>query len=389
MESVKIVNGNEGKHYDFVLIGAGLHNAVFARLAMDNGYTCLVVEKRDHLGGNVADFKIGDINVHKYGAHIFHTSDDKVWEFMNKYTKFNSYVNSPIAKFGEEVYNLPFNMNTFNKMWKDVDTPEEAKKRIEEQRYCAGIGVPTNLEEQAISLVGVDIYEKLIKGYTQKQWGTECKNLPVDIIKRLPLRFTYDNNYFNDKYQGIPVEGYSKLIMKLFDGCDVMLNTKYTSENRDMFNEMGDTIVYSGCIDEYYDYCFGHLDYRSLRFEHKVLPIQNYQGNAVVNYTDNITSFTRIIEHKHFDVWNKKVQDENMTVITTEYPQEYRSGIDEPYYPINDSKNMSMYSEYKALVDLESKVIFGGRLAEYTYYDMDKVVKSAMVNFEPFIPEKI
>lgn len=372
------------KHYDILLVGSGLHNAVFARLACDIGLKCLVIEKRNHIGGNIYDEKQDDINVHMYGAHIFHTSDEGVWNFVNRYTSFNNYINSPVAKYDKELYNLPFNMNTFHQMWKDVISPQDALKKINSQKINYNTH-PKNLEEQALSLVGKDIYKKLIKGYTEKQWGKTCDELPPEIIKRLPLRFTYNNNYFNDKYQGIPINGYTDLINKLFSECDIIINTDYFN-NKEYFNSIADTIIYSGQIDKYFDYCFGELEYRSLKFTQiKYLCCPNFQGNAVVNYTDKNTPFTRIIEHKHFDVWNENVKQLEHTIITREFPISYKNvdgTTNEPYYPINNEKNMSIYNKYKELTYKLPNVIFGGRLGEYKYYDMDKVIKSAMGNFK-------
>lgn len=376
------------REYDILFVGSGLHNAVFARLACDMGLKCLVIENRLHLGGNIYDEKIDGINVHKYGAHIFHTNDEDVWNFVNKYVKFNNYINSPIANYMGELYNLPFNMNTFHQMWKDVITPTDAKERINSQKLHH-TWEPKNLEEQALSLVGKDIYTKLIKGYTEKQWGKYCVDLPSYIIKRLPVRFTYDNNYFNDKYQGIPVNGYSELIEKLFEGCDILLDTDYLKD-RGYYSTLAETIVYSGRIDSYFEYCHGELEYRSLKFNIETInDCSNYQGNAVVNYTDSITPFTRIIEHKHFDVWNDDVKKLNYTIITKEYPVPYKDDdgfvINEPYYPINDEKNMSILKKYQDMSKYIDNVIFGGRLAEYKYYDMDKVIKSAMNHFNEYI----
>ena len=383
-------NGMNSDNYDILLVGSGLHNAVFARLACDNGLKCLVIEKRNHIGGNIYDEKKDDINVHMYGAHIFHTSDEEVWNFVNKYTSFNNYINSPIAKYNKELYNLPFNMNTFHQMWNDVITPQDALKKINSQKINYNSS-PKNLEEQALSLVGKDIYEKLIKGYTEKQWGKTCDELPPEIIKRLPLRFTYNNNYFNDKYQGIPINGYTDLVNKLFKGCDIILNTDYF-DNKEYFDNIADTIIYSGQIDKYFNYCFGELEYRSLKFcQIKYLCCSNFQGNAVVNYTDNITPFTRIIEHKHFDVWNENVKKLEHTIITKEFPISYKNTdgtTNEPYYPINNEKNMSIYNKYKELTSKLDNVIFGGRLGEYKYYDMDKVIKSAMDNFKLYKNKK-
>lgn len=357
------------EHYDYVIVGSGLFAGTFAHAATLKGKRCLVVEKRPYLGGNIYCEKIEDINVHKYGAHIFHTSNRRVWDFVNSFVSFNRYTNSPVANYKGEMYNMPFNMNTFSKMWSDVRTPEEAKAKIAEQRAKI-TGEPQNLEEQAISLVGEDIYKKLVKGYTEKQWGRDCKELPAFIINRLPVRYTYDNNYFNDLYQGIPIGGYNLLIKALFQGCDVELNTDY-NENRERLNAMGDKILYTGTLDSFYDYRFGKLEYRSLKFETEVLDTDNYQGVAVVNYTDRETPYTRIIEHKHFEFGTQE-----KTVITREYPATWEEGM-EPYYPVNDDKNHELYQKYAEMAAKEEKVIFGGRLAEYKYYDMDKVIESA------------
>lgn len=361
------------KKYDYILVGAGLYNAVFAYMAVQKGKKCLVVEKRNHLGGNIYCEDVEGIHVHKYGAHIFHTANKKVWKFVNDLVEFNRYTNSPIANYKGEIYNMPFNMNTFSKLW-GVVTPTEAKAKIEEQRADI-TGEPKNLEEQAISLVGRDIYEKLIKGYTEKQWGRDCKELPSFIIKRLPVRYTYDNNYFNDPYQGIPIGGYNVLIEKLFDGCDVELGVDYL-ENKEHYDALGETVVYTGTIDSYYGYRFGKLEYRSLRFETELLDESNHQGVAVVNYTDRETPFTRIIEHKHFEYGTQE-----KTVITREYPDAWEEGM-EPYYPVNDEKNQALFANYAALAAEETNVIFGGRLGEYKYYDMDKVIASAMEKAE-------
>ena len=358
------------KHYDYLIVGSGLFGAVFARQAMDAGKTCLVLEKRKTTGGNIHCEDVIGINVHVYGAHIFHTSDKEVWDYVNRFAPCNRYTNSPLANYRGEIYNLPFSMNTFHQMW-GVRTPEEARRMIEKQR-AAVKGEPKNLEEQAISLVGTDIYKKLVKEYTEKQWGRDCKDLPAFIIKRLPVRFTYDNNYFNDPYQGIPIEGYNALTDRLLDGADVILNTDY-NDDREKWNAMADKVVYTGTLDSFYDYRFGKLEYRSLRFETEVLEdTNNYQGVAVVNYTDNSLPFTRIIEHKHFAYGTGKG-----TVITREYPETWSEGM-EPYYPVNDQRNGDLYAEYAALAVREEKVLFGGRLAEYRYYDMDKVVRAAL-----------
>lgn len=357
------------KKYDYVLIGSGLYAGVFAYLAGQKGKSCLVVEKRDHIGGNIYCEDVKGIHVHKYGAHIFHTANREVWEFVNSLAEFNRYTNSPVANYKGEIYNMPFNMNTFSKMW-GVSTPAEAKAKIEEQRASI-TGEPKNLEEQAISLVGTDIYQKLVKGYTEKQWGRDCKELPSFIIKRIPVRYIYDNNYFSDPYQGIPIGGYNVLIDRLFEGCDIETCVDYL-EHRETYDRMGNTIVYTGMIDAYYDFCFGGLEYRSLRFESEVLPVENYQGVAVMNFTDRETPYTRVIEHKHFEFGTQPD-----TVVTKEYPETWKTGM-EPYYPVNDEKNQVLYQRYEELAKKETNVIFGGRLAEYKYYDMDKVIESAM-----------
>ena len=356
--------------YDYLIVGAGLFGVVFAERAKIAGKKVLVIDKRDHIGGNIYTEDIDGINVHKYGAHIFHTNDKKVWEYVNRFAEFNRYTNSPVANYNGELYSLPFNMYTFNKMW-GVVTPDEAKAKIAEQRAAAGITEPKNLEEQAISLVGVDIYEKLVKGYTEKQWGRPCDELPAFIIRRLPVRFTFDNNYFNALYQGIPVGGYTKMVEKMLSGIEVRLGVDYL-EDRDMYNSLADKVVYTGPIDLYFDYCYGHLEYRSVRFETELLDIDNYQGNAVVNYTDRETPYTRIIEHKHFEFGTS-----DKTVISKEYSAEWKPGT-EPYYPINDEKNGALYAKYLELTNNESKTLFGGRLAEYRYYDMDAVIASAL-----------
>ncbi len=357
------------KKYDYVLVGGGLYSGVFAYLARQKGKKCLVVEKRDHMGGNIFCEEKEGIHVHRYGAHIFHTSNKKVWQFVNELAEFNRYTNSPVANFKGEMYNMPFNMNTFSKMW-GISTPAEAKAKIEEQKASV-TGEPRNLEEQAISLVGRDIYEKLVKGYTEKQWGRDCKDLPAFIIKRLPVRFTYDNNYFNDLYQGIPIGGYNVIIEKLFEGCDVEMGVDYL-ENKEYYDGLGERVIYTGTIDAYYGYQFGKLEYRSLRFETQVVDTDNYQGVAVVNYTDRETPYTRIIEHKHFEFGTQP-----KSVITREYSVDWTEGM-EPYYPVNDEKNQGLFLKYAALAETEDHVIFGGRLGEYKYYDMDKVIESAM-----------
>ena len=356
--------------YDYLVVGAGLYGAVFAYEAKKKGKTCLVIDKRDHIAGNLYCENVSGINVHKYGAHIFHTSDKKIWEYVNQFAEFNNYINSPVARYKNELYNLPFNMNTFSKMW-NIATPQEAKDIIASQIADLNITEPKNLEEQALSLVGKDVYEKLIKGYTEKQWGRDCKDLPSFIIKRLPLRFIYDNNYFNDRYQGIPIGGYTKIVEKMLDGIEVRLNTNYL-DNREEFDAMADKIVYTGMIDQFYDYKLGVLEYRSVRFETEELPMENYQGNAVVNYTEREVPYTRIIEHKHFEFGKQPT-----TIISREYSSEWKKG-DEPYYPVNNDKNNALYQQYKELADKEHKVIFGGRLGGYKYYDMDKVIAAAL-----------
>ena len=355
--------------YDYLIVGSGLFGAVCANELKKRNVKILVIDKRNHVGGNVYTENINGIQVHKYGAHIFHTNDKYIWEYVNKLFEFNRFTNSPLAYFKGELFNLPFNMNTFYQLW-GVKKPSEAAAIIEEQRKVMLKKEPTNLEEQAISLVGVDIYEKLIKGYTEKQWGRSCKELPSFIIRRLPVRFTFDNNYFSDKYQGIPVGGYTNLIEKMLEGVEVHLGIDYLKE-RKKYSEIAKKIIYTGPIDEYFDNVLGKLEYRSLKFQTEKMDIPNYQGNAVVNYTEKEIPFTRIIEHKHFDF-----VESNFTIITKEYPKEWSNG-DEPYYPINDEKNMALYRKYKSLAD-EENVIFGGRLAEYKYYDMHQVIRSAL-----------
>ena len=355
--------------YDYLIVGAGLSGAIFAHEATKRGKKVKVIDKRDHIGGNIYCEEVEGINVHKYGAHIFHTSNKEVWQFVNSLAEFNRYTNSPVANYKGEMYNMPFNMNTFSKMW-NISTPAEAKKIIEEQKKEI-TGEPKNLEEQAISLVGREIYEKLVKGYTEKQWGRDCTALPAFIIKRLPVRYTYDNNYFNDLYQGIPIGGYNVIIDRLFEGCDIETGVDYL-EKKEYYDGLGEKIVYTGTIDAYYKYQFGKLEYRSLRFESEVLDEENHQGVAVVNYTDRETPYTRIIEHKHFEFGTQP-----KTVITREYPVTWQEGM-EPYYPVNDEKNQALYQKYAKLAEKEEHVIFGGRLGEYKYYDMDKVIASAM-----------
>lgn len=356
--------------YDYLIVGAGLFGAVFARAATDAGRRVLVIDRRDHVGGNIYTEQVEGINVHKYGAHIFHTNDKAVWEYVTRFAEFNRYTNSPVANYKGELYSLPFNMYTFNAMW-GVTTPDEARAKIADQRAAAGIREPKNLEEQAISLVGTDIYEKLVRGYTEKQWGRPCTELPAFIIRRLPVRFTFDNNYFNALYQGIPIGGYTAMVDRMLDGIEVRLGVDYLA-HRDELRPLADKVVYTGPIDSYFDFCYGPLGYRSVRFETELLDTDNFQGNAVINYTDRETPYTRIIEHKHFEFGTQP-----KTVISREYSQEWHPGI-EPYYPINDEKNGALYLKYKQLADLEVGVIFGGRLAEYRYYDMDAVIASAL-----------
>lgn len=364
--------------YDYIIIGSGLYGATFAYLAKQAGKKCLVIEKREHLGGNIFCEEIEGINVHKYGAHIFHTSNKKVWNFVNQFVEFNRYTNSPVANFHGKLFNLPFNMNTFYQIW-GVTTPNEAIVKIEEQKKQSGITEPKNLEEQAISLVGRDIYEILIKEYTQKQWGRKCTELPSFIIKRLPVRFTFDNNYFNDLYQGIPIGGYNKLIDGLLEGIEVKTETDFFSD-RKYFESLAEKVVFTGKIDEYYDYRFGKLEYRTVKFETEILDIQNYQGNAVINYTGSDVPYTRIIEHKHFETENPNYQNAK-TVISKEYSTEWKDGM-ESFYPVNDEKNAKLFDKYKTLADKEEKVLFGGRLAEYKYYDMDDVIEKVMKDAE-------
>lgn len=367
--------------YDYLIVGAGLFGAIFAHEAKKAGKKVMVIDRRDHIGGNIYTKEVEGIQVHQYGAHIFHTSDKEVWDYIQQFAEFNRYTNSPVARYKDELYNLPFNMNTFSKMW-GVRTPAEAKEIIQRQIREAGITEPKNLEEQAISLVGKDIYEKLVKGYTEKQWGRRATELPSFIIRRLPVRYVYDNNYFNDKYQGIPVGGYTKIIERMLEGTEVRLMTDFFAD-REILAKEAENIVFTGMIDAYYDYCFGELEYRSLRFETEVLNMENYQGNAVVNYTEYEVPYTRIIEHKHFEYGcqggyggdGSGVSDK--TVITREYPATWSRG-EEPYYPMNDEKNNALYARYRELADQEEHVIFGGRLGMYRYYDMHQVVKEAL-----------
>ncbi|MBO4420341.1 MAG: UDP-galactopyranose mutase [Lachnospiraceae bacterium] len=360
-----------GKTYDYLIVGAGLYGAVAAYELKKKGFKCLVIDKRSHIGGNIYTENADGINIHKYGAHIFHTSDKKIWDYVNQFASFNNFVNSPVARFHNELYNLPFNMNTFSKLW-GITTPAEAAAKIKEQIEAEHLeGEPKNLEEQALRLVGRDVYEKLVKEYTEKQWGRSCKELPAFIIKRLPVRFTFDNNYFNDRYQGIPIGGYTAMVEKMLEGTDVRLDTDYF-EHRDTLDGLADKIIYTGMIDRFYDYKFGELEYRSLKFETEKPDTENYQGVAVVNYTSHDEKFTRIIEHKHFEFGKQPV-----TYITKEYPKQWEKG-DEPYYPVNNDRNNELYAKYKALADKETKVFFGGRLGQYKYYDMDKVIAAAL-----------
>lgn len=356
--------------YDYLIVGAGLYGAVFAHELTRRGKSCLVIDRRDHIAGNIYTEEIAGINVHKYGAHIFHTSDREVWAYVNQFAEFNNYVNSPIAVYGDELYNLPFNMNTFSRMW-GVRTPKEAQEKIARQVAELNITEPKNLEEQALCLVGTDVYTKLVKGYTEKQWGRDCKDLPAFIIRRLPCRFTYDNNYFNDRWQGIPMGGYTKMVERMLAGTEVRLNTDYADLIR-AEPDIAEKTVYTGCIDEFFGYKLGALKYRSVRFETEELDEENYQGNAVVNYTAREVPYTRIIEHKHFEFGRQKT-----TVISREYSAEWQPGM-EPYYPVNDEENMALYREYKKLADIQDRVRFGGRLGAYRYYDMDQVIAAAL-----------
>ena len=392
------------KKYDYLIVGSGLFGATFAHLAHKQGKTCLVIDKRPHLGGNIYCENIEGINVHKYGAHIFHTSNKEVWDFVNAIVEFNRYTNSPVANYKGKLYNLPFNMNTFYQMW-GVTTPEEAQAKIDEQKAEAvakmkadGVSEPRNLEEQAQVLIGKDIYERLIKGYTEKQWGRKCTDLPAFIIKRLPVRLVFDNNYFNDKYQGIPVGGYNKLIDGLLEGIDTMTSVDFFADNiqklaeyeessqkagliKDCWQEIAEKLVFTGKIDQFYDYQFGKLNYRTVRFEQEIIDSPNYQGNAVVNYTEQEVPYTRVIEHKHFEMFGAEVYETPKTVISKEYSTEWKDGM-EPYYPVNDKENSELYAQYKNLADEEKDVIFGGRLAEYKYYDMAPIIEKALAMFK-------
>ena len=378
-------------HYSWLIVGAGLYGAVFAREIKEKGKTCAVIDRRGHIAGNIYTEKKNGIHVHRFGAHIFHTSDKEVWEYAQRFAEFNNYINSPVARYGDEIYNLPFNMNTFSRMW-GIRTPQEAKEMIARQVEEAGISEPSNLEEQALSLVGRDIYEKLVKGYTEKQWGRDCTELPSFIIRRLPVRFIYDNNYFNDRYQGIPIGGYTQMVEKILEGIPVYLNTDFRSAVREVPSpdgngtvfEMGedtfDKVLYTGMIDEFFDQCYGPLEYRSLRFETEELPdTDNFQGNAVVNYTERSVPFTRIIEHKFFEFGKDSETGEEIpgTIITREYPVAWENGM-EPYYPVNNEANNAQYQKYRALADEKKNVVFGGRLGLYQYFDMDKVIRAAL-----------
>ena len=386
------------KKYDYLIVGSGLFGATFAHLAHKQGKTCMVIDKRPHLGGNIYCENIEGINVHKYGAHIFHTSNKEVWNFVNSIVEFNRYTNSPVANYKGKLYNLPFNMNTFYQMW-GVTTPEEAQAKIDEQKAEAvakmkadGVSEPRNLEEQAQVLIGKDIYERLIKGYTEKQWGRKCTDLPAFIIKRLPVRLIFDNNYFNDKYQGIPIGGYNKLIDGLLEGADTKVSVDFLKDEielpngnkgvlKDHWKELASKLVFTGKIDEFYDYQFGKLNYRTVRFEQETIDCPNYQGNAVVNYTEREVPYTRVIEHKHFEMFGAEVYETPKTVISKEYSTEWKDGM-EPYYPVNDKENSELYAQYKNLADQEEDVIFGGRLAEYKYYDMAPIIEKALAMFK-------
>lgn len=360
--------------YDYLFVGAGLFSATIVEQLVKQDKKCLVIEKRPHIGGNIFTECVNGINVHKYGAHIFHTDNREVWDYVNQFAEFNRYTNSPVANYNGELYNLPFNMNTFTKLWNDVKTPEDARRRISEQASETAGKTPCNLEEQAISLVGRDIYERLIKGYTEKQWGKSCKDLPASIIKRLPVRFIFDNNYFNDRYQGIPIGGYTQIIERMLKGADIRLNTDFF-DNKEEFFDCANKVIYTGTIDKFFNYQFGELEYRSLRFETELIKESNYQGNAVINYTDSSTPFTRIIEHKHFEP-ETCLLEKPETIITREYPANWKQG-DEPYYAVNNEKNNKLYSKYKDIADKQDKVIFGGRLGMYKYFDMDDTIIAA------------
>ena len=356
---------------DYLIVGAGLFGAVCARELTKKGKKCVVIDRRPHIAGNCYTEEIESINVHKYGAHIFHTQDKEIWDYVNQFAEFNNYINSPVARYKNEIYNMPFNMNTFTKLWSDVFTPDDAKKKIESERSAYYTQDPKNLEQQAINLVGKTIFEKLVKGYTEKQWGKSCDKLPAFIIKRLPVRFTFDNNYFNDRYQGIPIGGYTKMVEKMLKGVEVRLNEDFL-KNKEQYLSQAQKIIYTGAIDEYFDYVYGALEYRSVRFETQVYNTDNYQGNAVINYTDKDVPYTRVIEHKHFEFGKQP-----KTVVSREYSKKWEKG-DEPYYPVNDEKNSMLYSKYKALAETQDKVIFGGRLGQYKYFDMHNVIREAL-----------
>lgn len=362
-------------HYDYLLVGAGLFNATLAQVLSKKGKKCLVIDKRSHVAGNIYTYEDSGIQVHQYGAHIFHTDSKEIWDYVNSFAEFNRYTNSPVANYKGKLYNLPFNMNTFTKIWPDVITPADAKKKIEEQSSVMKGKIPSNLEEQAISLVGEDIYKLLIKGYTEKQWGRDCTELSADIIKRLPLRFIFDNNYFNDRYQGIPIGGYTKMIEKMLDGVDVRLNTDYFGHKEEL-DSICDTIIYTGTIDEFFNYEYGKLEYRTLRFETEKIECTNYQGNAVVNYTEREIPYTRIIEHKHFENQNPELLNNPVTIVTKEYPATWKPG-DEPYYAVNNDRNSTLYKKYAEKAESLKKVIFGGRLGMYKYFDMDDTIAAA------------
>lgn len=386
MKLITSINQLSINHYDYLLVGAGLFNATLANLLFARGMKCLVVERRGHIAGNIYTYEDGGINVHKYGAHIFHTDNKKVWDYVSHFAEFNRYTNCPVVNYKDHLYNLPFNMNTFAKIWPTVLTPEDAKNHIEEQSSVMAGKSPQNLEEQAISLVGRDIYKILVKGYTEKQWGRDCTELPPEIIRRLPLRFTFDNNYFSDRYQGIPIGGYTRMVEKMLSGVEVLLGTDYLNR-REELDSLADRVIYTGTIDEFFGYEFGSLEYRTLRFETERLQCANFQGNAVVNYTEREIPYTRIIEHKHFENQNPALLEMPFTVITREYPDEWKAG-DEPYYAVNDGKNTELYEKYAEKVQQQNKVIFGGRLGMYRYFDMDDTIVEAFKLFERIMEDR-